>query len=62
MIDGVVSVPETIAMATPTSTTADVNLSAAAGRTRISSSKSALDEMFSGDSRVPEGNLLELPM
>ena len=60
MIDGVVSVPETIAMATqPVSTTADVDLSAADVRTRISSSTSSLDEMFSGDSRVPEGNLLE---
>ena len=61
VIDGVVSVPETIAMATqPVSTTADVDLSAADVRTRISSSTSSLDEMFSGDSRVPEGNLLEL--
>merc|ERR1712032_227382 len=61
VIDGVVSVPETIAMATqPVSTTADVDLSAADVRTRISSSTSSLDEMFSGDSRVPEGNLLPM--
>ena len=61
MIDGVVSVPETIAMATSAvSTASDVDLSAAGVRTRISSSTSSLDEMLSDDSRVPEGNLLPI--
>ena len=46
--------------ASPVSTTSDVDLSAAGVRTGMSSSTSSLDEMFSGDSRVPEGNLLEL--